>query len=96
VVGAAFLVLPGPGPVIVAGPLAAAVVAGLEGAVAGTALGVLAGALVGWGVCKKRALKYETQVKGGQFLVIIRGKPEVVALARSMLAEHSTDKPFNL
>ena len=44
VVGAAFLVLPGVGPVVVAGPLAAAVVAALEGALAGTALGGLAGA----------------------------------------------------
>jgi len=49
-VGAAFLVLPGVGPVVVAGPLAAALLAGLEGAIAGTALGTLAGALVGWGI----------------------------------------------
>ena len=43
-VGAAFLILPGVGPVVVAGPLAAALLAGLEGAIAGTALGTLAGA----------------------------------------------------
>ena len=42
-VGAAFLILPGVGPVVVAGPLAAALLAGLEGAIAGTALGSLAG-----------------------------------------------------
>ncbi|MGO9915570.1 MAG: general stress protein [Isosphaeraceae bacterium] len=90
-VGSAFLVLPGVGAVIVAGPLAAAVVAGLEGALAGTALGGLAGALVGVGVPKERALKYETQVKGGKFLVIVRGNHEVVARAREMLAEQSSD-----
>ena len=38
-VGAAFLIVPGVGPVVVAGPLAAAVLAGLEGAIAGTAPG---------------------------------------------------------
>jgi tetrahydromethanopterin S-methyltransferase subunit G len=91
VVGAAFLVLPGVGPVIVAGPLSAAVVAGLEGALAGTALGSLAGALVGWGVPKERALKYETQVKGGKFLVIVRGNTEVISRARTLLDEHSSD-----
>jgi Heat induced stress protein YflT domain len=92
VVGAAFLVLPGVGPIVVAGPLAAAVVAGLEGALAGTALGGLAGALVGVGVPKERALKYETQVKGGNFLVIVRGNPEVVARARNLLGAHTSNQ----
>lgn len=91
VVGAAFLVLPGLGPIVVAGPLAAAVVAALEGAVAGTALGSLAGALVGMGVPKERALKYETQVKGGKFLVVVRGNPEVIARARTILLQHASD-----
>jgi Heat induced stress protein YflT domain len=42
-VGAAAVLVPGVGPVVVAGPLAAAVLAGLQGALAGTALGGLAG-----------------------------------------------------
>jgi uncharacterized membrane protein len=85
-VGAAFVIVPGVGPVVVAGPLAAALMAGLEGAIAGTALGSLAGALVGWGVPKDRALKYETQIKGGKFLVVARGLPEAIARARVLLA----------
>jgi hypothetical protein len=92
VVGAAFLVLPGLGPVVVAGPLAAAVVAAAEGALAGTALGSLAGALVGYGVPKDRALKYETQVKGGKFLVLVRGTPEVIARARGLLSPDSAEQ----
>jgi hypothetical protein len=84
-IGAAFLVLPGIGPVVIAGPLTAAVVAGIEGALAGTALGSLAGALVGWGVPKEKALKYETHVKGGKFLVVVRGEPEVIARARRLV-----------
>jgi hypothetical protein len=84
-VGAAFLVLPGVGPVVIAGPLAAALLAGIEGAVAGTALGSVAGALIGWGIPKDRALKYETHVIGGRFLVIIRAEPEVVNNIRNML-----------
>ncbi len=41
-VGAGVMLIPGVGPVIVAGPLAAALLAGMEGAIAGTALGSLA------------------------------------------------------
>ena len=90
-VGAAFLILPGVGPVVVAGPLAAALLAGLEGAIAGTALGTLAGALVGWGIPKDRAIKYETQIKGGKFLVVVRGVPEVLTRARSLLAPGTSE-----
>jgi uncharacterized membrane protein len=90
-VGAAAVLVPGVGPVVVAGPLAAALMAGLEGAIAGTALGGLAGALVGWGIPKERALKYETQLKGGKFLVVARSVPEAVARARSLLAPHSPE-----
>ena len=41
--GAALLVLPGVGPIVVTGPLAAAVLAGIEGALAGVAVGASAG-----------------------------------------------------
>jgi hypothetical protein len=91
-IGAAFLILPGVGPIVVAGPLTAAVLAGIEGALAGTALGGLAGALVGWGVPRDKALKYETHVKGGKFLVVVRGEPEVVARARSLLHQHAAEQ----
>ncbi|WP_406696321.1 general stress protein [Singulisphaera sp. Ch08] len=85
--GAAFLVLPGVGPVVVAGPLSVALLGGLEGALAGAALGALTGALVGWGVPKDQALKYEAQVKAGKFLVIARGTPEQIERAKSLLDE---------
>lgn len=89
--GAAFLVLPGLGPVVIAGPLATAFLAGIEGALAGTALGSLAGALIGWGIPKERALKYETHVKGGKFLVIARGEPQAICRAREMLDHENAD-----
>ncbi len=71
-VGAAFLIVPGVGPVIVAGPLSAALLGSIEMAIAGAALGALSGALVGWGIPKNQALKYEAQVKAGKFLVLAR------------------------
>jgi hypothetical protein len=45
---------------------------------------------VGWGVPKEKALKYETHVKGGKFLVVVRGEPGVVARAHAMLADQSS------
>lgn len=90
-VGAAAVLVPGVGPVIVAGPLAASLMAGLEGAIAGTALGGLAGALVGWGVPKERALTYETHIQGGKFLVLVRGVPGAVSRARDLLAHVTPD-----
>ena len=79
------------GPIVVAGPLTAALLAGLEGALAGTALGSLAGALVALGVPNDRALHYETQVKGGKFLVVVRGVPEVAARAHSLLVSEGPE-----
>jgi uncharacterized membrane protein len=90
-IGAAFLVLPGVGPVVVAGPIAAALLGALEGALAGAALGALSGALVGWGVPKDQALKYESQIKVGKFLVIARGTPELVEKAKAILIQGQND-----
>jgi hypothetical protein len=54
-------------------------------------MGSLAGALVGWGIPRDRALKYETQVTGGKFIVVVRGIPEVITRARSLLEPHSPE-----
>ena len=64
--GAAFLWVPGFGPLLVAGPLSAALLGGVEGALAGAAGGGLLGALFGWGVSRQHILKYEERVKGRQ------------------------------
>lgn len=83
--GAAFVWVPGFGPLLVAGPFAAALLGGIEGAAAGAAGGGLLGALVGWGVSKQHILKYEEEVKGGKYLVVAHGSAEEVARARNIL-----------
>jgi tetrahydromethanopterin S-methyltransferase subunit G len=83
-IGAAFLILPGLGPVVVAGPLAAALLGGVEGAMAGAAFGGLTGALVGLGLSRDKAVRYESQVKAGKFLVTLRGDELQVEHARSL------------
>ena len=89
--GAGFLVLPEIGLVVVAGPVAAVLKGAIEGPLAGTGLGSLAGSLVGWGVPKDWALKYEKQVKGGKFLVFVRSIPGVVARAQGLLVAQEPD-----
>jgi uncharacterized membrane protein len=84
-VGAAFIWVPGFGPLLVAGPLAAMFLGGIEGALAGAAGGGLMGALVGWGVSDKHILKYEEHVKGGKYLVIAHGTNDQVMMAREIL-----------
>jgi hypothetical protein len=84
-IGAAFLILPGVGPVVIAGPLAAALVGGIEGAMAGAAFGGLTGALVGLGVSKDKAIRYESQVKAGKFLLSVRGEGQQIERAKSLL-----------
>ena len=93
-IGAAFIFVPGFGPLIVAGPFAAALLGGLEGVVAGTAGGGLLGALFGWGVSKEHILKYEEVVKGGDYLVIANGDDAQVKLARSILDGLTPDEMY--
>jgi hypothetical protein len=67
-VGAGALAIPGIGPVIVAGPLLAA----LAGIGIGGALGGFAGCLVGLGIPEYEAQKYEGQLLKGGILVAVR------------------------
>jgi hypothetical protein len=91
-VGAAFLILPGFGAVVIAGPLAAALLGGAEGALAGAALGGLSGALVGLGVSRDKAIRYESQVKAGKFLVAVQGDGALVERARSLVASGKSEE----
>jgi hypothetical protein len=94
-IGMGFLILPGLGLVIVAGPLTAALLGGIEGSAAGAVVGGLVGALVGWGVPGVHAAKYETHVKGGNFLVLARGGSKAIEHAKSVLSAGAPDSLEN-
>jgi hypothetical protein len=88
---AASIWIPEVGRLLVAGPLATALLGflgGLEGAVAGAAWGGVLGTLVGWGVSKQHIIKYEEHLRTGKYLVIAHGSPAEVEHARYIL--HST------
>jgi hypothetical protein len=86
--GAAFFVVPGLGPIAVAGPLVAAVVGGLEGAVVVGGLSAIGAGLYSIGIPKDSVLQYESALKAGKFLLIAHGGKDEIERARSVLAVH--------
>jgi uncharacterized membrane protein len=83
--GAGFLLVPGIGPLLVAGPLVASIVGAIEGAAVVGGLSVLGASLYGMGIPKDSILRYETAVKMGKFVLIYSGSPEEVENAKQIL-----------
>ncbi len=83
--GSAFFLVPGFGPLLIAGPFIAAVVAAAEGAVVVGSVSALAGALASIGIPENSILEYETEIKAGKFLLIAHGTAAEVARAREIL-----------
>jgi len=91
--GAAFFAIPGVGPVLVAGPLSASIVAALEGAVVVGGLSAIGAGLYSLGIPKDSILRYETALKSDNFLLVAHGTAEEVAKARDILR---TTRPSEL
>ena len=83
--GSAFFLVPGVGPLLLAGPLVAALLLALEGAVAGGTISALAGALASIGIPENSVLEYETEIKAGKYLLIAHGTAAEVARAHEIL-----------
>ncbi|MBM7623460.1 hypothetical protein [Sporohalobacter salinus] len=84
--GAGTLAIPGVGPIIAAGPIAA----GLSGAAAGG----LTGALVDYGIPKEVSKDYKEQIRGGNMLAIyegVRNEEEVTEIATIMQRNGAID-----
>ena len=84
-VGAAFFVIPGIGPILVAGPLVAWIVGALEGAVVVGGLSALGAGLYSMGIPKDSVVKYETALKSDKFLLLAHGTTAEAAKARDVL-----------
>jgi hypothetical protein len=87
--GAGFFLIPGIGPVLVAGPFLAALIGALESAVIVGGLSALAGGLVSLGIPKESAIKYEAEIKADKFVLVVHGTPEELDRARTILADTS-------
>ncbi len=90
--GSAFLLVPGVGPVVVAGTFASALVAALEGAVLVGGLSALGAALYSLGVSERAVVEYETAIKAGKFLMVAHGSPDEVEKAREIIKRLGGDR----
>ena len=90
--GSALFAIPGIGPILVAGPLVAWIVAGLEGAAVVGGVSAVGAGLVSIGIPKDSVLKYDVALKTDKFLLVVHGTPADVNKAKDIIAgtEHSS------
>lgn len=98
--GAGVLFIPGMAPIVIAGPITGILAGWLEGTIVGgagtAAIGGLAGALGGLGIPKNEVLKYETQVRAGEFIILVTGTEEDIAQSRFLLEKISHDMSMSV
>lgn len=83
--GSAFLVIPGIGPIVVAGPFVAWLVSAVEGAAVVGGLSAIGAALFSIGIPKNSVLKYETALKADKYLLVVHGTAEEIAKAKDII-----------
>jgi uncharacterized membrane protein len=83
--GAAFFVIPGLGPLLMAGPVVAWLVGALESAVVVGGVSVLGAGLFSIGIPKDSVLKYDIALKNGKYLLIVNATIAEVDKARGIL-----------
>ena len=84
--GSAFFAIPGLGPILVAGPLVAWIVAALEGAVEVGAISAVGAGLISIGIPKASVVKYDVALKTDKFLLLVHGTPDAVEEAKNIIA----------
>ena len=83
--GAAFLLVPGVGPILVAGPFAALLGGGIKEKSLETRPRVLARALMSMGISKNSILRYEAAMETGSLLLVAQGQFGETAKAMEIL-----------
>jgi hypothetical protein len=91
--GAAFFMIPGLGPILVAGPLVGWIIGALEGAVVVGGLSAVGAGIYSIGIPKDSVVTYEEAVKSDKFLLLAHGTADEVAKAKGIL---QTTNPMNL
>ena len=77
--------IPGIGPLVVAGPLVGWIVGALEGAVVVGGLSAIGAGLYSLGIPKDSILKYETALKTDKFVLIAHGSTDEIMRAKDIL-----------
>ncbi|MFK0572660.1 general stress protein [Endozoicomonas sp.] len=86
-VGAAFFVIPGVGPMVIAGPLVSAIVGGLEGAAIVGGMSALGAGMASMGIPKNSIVRYEESLSAGSFLLLYNSTEDDVAAVAKVLLE---------
>jgi len=89
-VGLGLLAIPGVGPLLAAGPIAAT----LSGAALGAGAGGLVGALIGLGVPEDEARLHEGSLNAGKILVIVDADPSLRDRVGNIFGTHTTDTSY--
>ena len=84
--GAGFFAIPGLGPILVAGPLVAWIVAGLEGAAVVGGVSAVGAGLASIGIPKDSILKYDVALKTDKYLLVVHGTVDEVLRAKDIIA----------
>jgi uncharacterized membrane protein len=84
--GSAAFAIPGIGPVLVAGPLVAWIIAGLEGAAVVGGVSAVGAGLISIGIPKDSVLKYDTALKTDKYMLVVHGTPDDVEHAKDIIA----------
>ncbi len=84
--GSAAFMIPGIGPLLVAGPLVGWIVAGLEGAVVVGGLSAAGAGLFSLGIPKDSVIKYDTALKSDAYLLLFHGSDEEALQVEKLLA----------
>jgi uncharacterized membrane protein len=83
--GSGFFLIPGIGPLLVAGPLVSWIVGALEGAVVVGGLSAIGAGLYSLGIPKDSILRYETALKTGKYVLIVHGSMDETTRAKEIL-----------
>lgn len=90
--GAAFLIVPEVGPVIVAGRIASWIVGPMEAAIVIGGLTAIGSGLVSLGMPRDSALQYESSLKMGKYLLIAHGAIEDLGKAFALLKASAAEQ----
>jgi hypothetical protein len=90
--GSAFFLIPGVGPVLVAGSAVGWIVTALETAAVVGGLSAIGAGLYSQGISKGSVLKYESSIKAGKYLLIAHGTPAEAEAARRILVNSGAEE----
>ena len=84
-VGSAYFMIPGIGPVLIAGTFVSYLVGALEGAVILGGISAFGAALVSIGIPENSIVEYETEIKAGKFMLLAHGSLTEINSAKEVL-----------